>query len=59
MTSEQISHMISSDSFTADFTDEQRERIKKLWLDGKVREAQQEAQKVLDKPFNKKGKTLL
>ena len=59
MTSEQISNMISSDSFSADFTEEQRERIKKLWLDGRIREAQQEAQKVLDKPFKKKGKTLL
>lgn len=50
--------MISTDIFTDAFTQAQRDRIKELWLAGRVREAQQEAQKVLDKP-NVKPKTFL
>lgn len=58
MTSAQITQMISTDTFTDAFNSFQREKIKNLWLVGRVREAQQEAQKILESPV-KKGKTLL
>ena len=60
MTAPEISQMISTDSFTNAFTPAQREHIKALWLAGRVREAQQEAQKILEKPNqNGKDKTFL
>jgi hypothetical protein len=58
MTAAEISQMISTDSFTDAFNSFQRDKIKQLWIAGRVREAQQEAQKILDKPFLK-DKTLL
>eukprot|EP01037_Dinobryon_pediforme_P011470 gene11470-11564_t len=46
-------YLSSTDSFTDDFNSFQRDKIKKLWVDGRVREAQQEAQKILDHPVLK------
>lgn len=59
MTAAEISQMISTDSFTDAFSAQQREKIKALWLAGRVREAQREAQQVLEQPSAGKGKTLL
>lgn len=58
MTAAEITQMISTDSFTDAFNSYQREKIKQLWLSGRVREAQQEAQQILDNLVTKK-KTLL
>lgn len=60
MTAAEISHMISTDTFTGAFNSFQRDKIKALWASGKVREAQQEAQKILEKPdTGGKDRTLL
>jgi len=59
MTAAAITQMISTDTFTDAFNSFQRDKIKALWLAGRVREAQQEAQKILENPIDKKNKTLL
>lgn len=59
MTAAEITQMISNDSFTDAFNSFQRDKIKQLWLAGRVRDAQQEAQKILEQPMVKKDKTLL
>ena len=59
MTAAEITQMISTDTFPEVFNSFQREKIKNLWLDGRVREAQQEAQSILEKPVSPKKKTLL
>jgi hypothetical protein len=61
MTAAEISSMIVSDSFPDRFDSSQRDNIKKLWKAGKVREAQQAAQEILEAPApgGKKDKTLL
>jgi hypothetical protein len=51
--------MISTGNFTEAFDQEAIQRIKKLWNMGKIREAQREAQQILERPANPKDKTLL
>ena len=51
--------MIDTGSFPESFNSYQRQKIKDLWLAGRVREAQQEAQKILESPVDLKRKTLL
>lgn len=59
MSIEEITRMIVDDTFTEAFNSYQRDKIKKIWAEGKYREAQGVVMAILDDPKFIKPKTLL